>query len=123
MPKATWDTSNILEYIYFGFYDQVLFKNNPGTSPFDPGRWLGVSHILDRIMCYHVLTQQGTVIYRSKVQRDMNLELATSSMTDIYRSFDAKIHETIKLANRDYMSDKTSTEDWSDMMDEDEEFD
>ena len=53
----------------------------------------------------------------------MNLELATSSMTDIYRSFDAKIHETIKLANRDYMSDKTSTEDWSDMMDEDEEFD
>ena len=35
LNQLTGQTSNILEYLDFGFYDQVWFKNNSGTSLFE----------------------------------------------------------------------------------------
>ena len=46
----------------------------------------------------------------------------TSSVTDIYHSFYEKIHENIKLVQRDYVGDKPNPKYQSDMMEEDEDF-
>ena len=69
LTEVTGETSDISEYLDFGFYEQIWFKDNAGVSPFEPGRWLGVSHCTGSLMCYHVLTQRDTVISRSTVQR------------------------------------------------------
>ena len=52
----------------------------------------------------------------------MNLDIATSNVMEIYRSFDTKNHKKINLIRRDYVVYKPIPEDWLYMMDEDEEF-
>ena len=47
----------------------------------------------------------------------MNLDLETSNVTEIYRSFNEKNYEKLKLVERDYVGYNTSPEDWLDRMD------
>eukprot|EP00957_Ditylum_brightwellii_P121217 9244363-Ditylum_brightwellii.AAC.1 len=63
------ETVNISEFLDFGFYYKVWFKDNAGLSPQEPGKWLGVSHCTGRLLSYHILTQRGTVVSRSTVQQ------------------------------------------------------
>jgi hypothetical protein len=43
--EVTGETLNISEYLDFGFYDHVSFKENAGLGVTSIGRWLGgVSH-------------------------------------------------------------------------------
>ena len=56
LEQVTGNMVDISEYIDFGFYDKVWYKDNAGLSPAKPGRWLGVSHCTRQLMCYHVLT-------------------------------------------------------------------
>jgi len=76
LTEVTGETPDISEYLDFGFYDRVWFKDNAGLSPNEPGRWLGVSSRTGRLMCYWILNQHGAVISRSTVQRVTNLELS-----------------------------------------------
>jgi hypothetical protein len=62
LSKVTGETCDISEYLDFGFYNQVWYKDNAGLSPAEPARWLGISHRTGRLMSYFVLTQRGTVI-------------------------------------------------------------
>ena len=122
LTQVTGETADISEYLDFGFYDEVWFKDNAGSSPFEPARWLGVSHRTGRMLCYYVLTQRGTVISRSTVQRVTNLEKMTSSVKETFRKFDDFIHTKLKCVNRGYIGDKPNPEDWADLMEEDEDF-
>ena len=45
-------TPDILEYLYFGFYDHVFYKENAGLRMTAIKRWLGVSHRVGGIMSY-----------------------------------------------------------------------
>ena len=56
LTEVTGETSDISEYLDFGFYEKIWFKDNAGVSPFETGRWFGVSNCTIRLMCYHVLT-------------------------------------------------------------------
>ena len=78
--RITGETEDISEYLDFGFYDKVWYKDNAGLSEEQPGRWLGVSPNTGRLMCYHILTQRGTIISRSSVQRVTNLESQNSEI-------------------------------------------
>jgi hypothetical protein len=40
----TGETPDISEFLDFGFYDWVFFKENAGLGPEALGRYLGVSH-------------------------------------------------------------------------------
>ena len=123
ITNVTGETADISEYLDFGFYDQVWYKDNAGLSPFEPARWLGVSHRTGRMMCYHVLTQRGTVISRSTVQRVTNLEKTTSEVKDTFLKFDATIRTKLKCTgDKDYVGDKPDPEAWADLLDEDEDF-
>ena len=122
LTNVTGETPDISEYLDFGFYDAVWFKDNAGLSPNEPGRWLGISHRTGRNMCFHVLTQRGTVISRSTVQRVTNLEMSTSSVKDIFSQFDATIAAKCKSPERGYVGDKPNPEDWADLLHTDEDF-
>jgi Reverse transcriptase (RNA-dependent DNA polymerase). len=120
ITHVTGETADISEYLDFGFYDEIWYKDNAGLSPYEPGRWLGVSHRTGgRLMCYHVLTQRGTVISRSKVT---NLEKTTASVKDTFIKFDEIIQTKMKGISRGYSSDKPLPDDWADLIEEDEDF-
>ena len=65
----TGETPDISEYLDFGLYKHVSYKENSGLGMMAIGRWLGVSHRVGRLMAYWTLTQKGTVISRTIVQR------------------------------------------------------
>ena len=122
ITQVTGETADISEYLDFGFYDEVWYKDNAGTSPYEPGRWLGVSHRTGRLMCYHILTQKGTVLSRSTVQRVTNLEKSTTTVKDMFNKFDENIRIKLKSIDRGYVGDKPDPKDWADLIEEDEDF-
>ena len=73
-------------------------------------------------MTYHILTQRGTVISYSTVQRVTNLELSTDPVIAIFKQFDDKIAQKFKTGNMGYISDKLNPEDWVDLLTEDLDF-
>ena len=75
LTQVTGDTVDISEYLDFGYYDRVWYKENSGLGPEKLGRWLGISHRTGRLMCYYILTQNGTVMSRTTVQRVTTLEM------------------------------------------------
>ena len=93
-------TADISEHLEFGFYDEVWYKDNEGLSPHEPGRWLGLSHRMDRLMCFFVLTQNGTIISRSTFQRVTNLENTTASVKETLQKFEEAIQMKLKTIDR-----------------------
>ena len=104
-------------FLSTGFYDEVWFKDNAGLSPAKL-----VSHRIERLMCYHVLTQRGTIISKSSVQRVTELEKATAFVKDTFSKFDKAIHSKLKCIDRGYAGDKSNSEDWEDLPEDDEDF-
>jgi len=113
---VTGETPDISEYLDFGFYDQVWYKDNVGLSPSEPGRWLGVSSRTGRMMCYWILNQCSTV------QRVTTLEMFTPPVKDIFDKFDQKIHHKLKLKDCVYVGNKPNPDDLADLMENDEDF-
>ena len=88
LEQVTGETPDISEYLDFGFYDKVWYKENSGLGELLPGIWLGVSSQTGRLMCYHVLTQTASVIFRSTVQRVTTLKRQDNSIKDTFRKCD-----------------------------------
>ena len=106
LTQVSGETADISEYLDFGFYDEVWFKDNARTEPFEPGRWLGVSNRTGYIMCYHVLYQRGVVVSQSTVQRVTNLEKGNSETKDIFKKFDIVIKKKkLNSIDKGYIGD------------------
>ena len=112
LTDVTGETPDISEYLDFAIYDKVWYKDNAGLSPQQPGRWLGISSRTGRLMCYHILTQKGTVVSRSTVQRVTNLEQQTAKVIDTFNKFDLAISSKLKTPARGYKGDKPDPADW-----------
>jgi hypothetical protein len=91
-------------------------------SPQQPGRWLGISSRTGRLMCYHILTQKGTIVSRSTVQRVTNLEQSTARVNDTFSKFDLAISSKLKSPIRGYKGDKPDPSDWADLIESDDDF-
>ena len=50
------ETSDISEYLDFGFYDWVSYRSNAGLGELEISRWLGVSHKIGQLISYWILT-------------------------------------------------------------------
>jgi hypothetical protein len=74
LEEVMGETIDISEYLDFGFYDHVSYKENAGLGDTCIGRWLGVSHRVGSLMSYWIMTKRGTVISRTTVQRVTSLE-------------------------------------------------
>ena len=122
ITNVTGETPDISEYLDFGFYDEVWFKDNAGVAPPEPGRWLGVADRTGRLMTYVVLNQKGEPVSRSSVTRVTNLEKQTAAVRDIFNKFDEAIRNKLKSKDRGYAGEKPNPEDWADLMEEDQDF-
>ena len=94
LSKVTGEMLDRSEFLDFGFYDYVWYKDNSGLWPQLPGRWLGVADSHGNLMCYHVLNQNGKVVARSSVQRVTQLELQTNEYKTLFDTFDVKIKKS-----------------------------
>jgi hypothetical protein len=120
---VTGETVDISEYLNFGFYDRVSYKENAGLGAPAIGRWLGVSHRVDGLMSYWVLTQTGTVISRTTVQRITNLEKETDEFKESIREFDIEISRRFKEEeDLAYDGAKPNPEDGSEYLENDPDF-
>ena len=70
----TGDTPDVSEYIDFGFYDWVTYRQNAGLGKIEIGRWMGVSHRVGKLMSYWILPESGIVMSCTTVQRMTHLE-------------------------------------------------
>ena len=65
IEKLTGETPDISEYLDFGFYDWVIFKENAGLGEVQIGRFLGVSHNVGSLMSFWVLPLSGIQVART----------------------------------------------------------
>jgi hypothetical protein len=124
LQDVTGETPDISEYLDFGFYDHVSYKENAGLGTAAIGRWLGVSHRVGGLMSYWVLTQTGTVISRTTVQRITNLDKETDEVKQSVNEFDVEVSRRFKEEEKDFTYDgaKPNPEDWSEYLENDVEF-
>ena len=73
-------------------------------------------------MCYHVLNERGQVLSRSTVQRVPVLSMQLPTTQEIFKDFDIKIRSKLKCIDKGYVGDKPNPEDWSELLDTDEDF-
>jgi hypothetical protein len=99
IEEVTGETPDISEYLDFGFYEFVWFKENAGLGENQLGRWLGVSHRIGNAMSYWVIKKNGQVLSRSTVQRVTNLELQTAEVKTLCTEFDVVLSERLKDDN------------------------
>jgi hypothetical protein len=123
LEEVTGETVNISEYLNFGFYDQLSFKENAGLGVTSIGRWLGVSHRVGGLILYWVLTMQGTVISPTTVQRVTNLEKETDEVKAAVIEFEGEIsHRFKEEEDLAYDGAKPNPEDWSEYLQYDPDF-
>jgi hypothetical protein len=95
LERITGETVDISEYLDFGFYDWVWYRENAGLGETKIGRWLGVSHRIGTLMSFWVLTSTGKVVSRTTVQRVTNLETKVGENEALMTSFTTRITERI----------------------------
>ena len=103
----TGETPDISEYLDFGFYDWVFFKENAGMGPVALGRFLGVSHRVGNMMSFWILNVTGRVMSRTTVQRITNLELQEEGQISRCKAFDQAIATFCKDENNVVQPDAT----------------
>lgn len=89
---VTGDTPDISEYVDFGFYDSVWFRDQPkddGKSYL--GRWLGVSHCIGSAMCYFVINSNGAIESRTSVQPLSDTDQHSSDIAERIKELDEGI--------------------------------
>jgi hypothetical protein len=114
LEKVTGESVDISEYLDFGFYDWIWYKDNAGLGETKLGKWLGVSHKVGTLMSYWILTERCQVLSRTTVQRVTNLELQTKDILARCRTFDSAV--VPRVGDPDYHDPdgdgKTNPTDW-----------
>ena len=95
LEQITGESVDISEYLDFGFFDWVWYKDNAGLGETKIGRWLGVSHRVGTLMSFWILTKECQVLSRTTVQRVTNLELQVDENITRCRAFDESISERL----------------------------
>jgi hypothetical protein len=117
LERVTGETVDISEYLDFGFYDWVWFRENAGLGETKLGKWLGVSHRVGTMMSFWVITSTGKVLSRTTVQRVTNLELQLEENKTKCSDFTAALRERLggdQLAELDDDGELIIPEEWDD---------
>ena len=128
LQDVTGEAPEISEYLDFGFYDHLYYKENTGLGMTAIIRWLGLYHRVGVIMSYWIMTQKGTIISRTKVQRLTSIEKETDKVKASVSEFNTGISRRFKEEEEQtYDRSKLDPEDWSEYLKYDpyfkEEFD
>ncbi len=117
MERVSGESVDISEYLDFGFYDWIWYRDNAGLGITKLGRWLGVSHRIGTIMSFWVLTSTGKVLSRTTVQRVTNLELQVDENKQKCTAFTTAIDQQVggnDLAPHDEIGQLINNDDWED---------
>ena len=74
LESLTGETTDIYQYLDFGFYNRVCFKEDAGLGETALGQFLGVSNKFGSLMIYCIVPESGILLSRTTVQRVTNLE-------------------------------------------------
>ena len=121
IEKLTGETPDISEYLDFGFYDWVVFKEDAGLSEVKIGRFLGVSHEVGSLMSYWVLPDTGVPQSRTSAQRLTLLEQGVEANLARMLLFTRKIEEKFKDDITVEKGTIPNMDEWSEFKD-DEDF-
>ena len=97
----TGETPDLSEYLDFGFYDWVTYRNKDGLGVPEVGRWLGVSHRVGQLMSYWILPESGIPVSCTTVQRITNLEKQTDEYKERMKYFDVKLEQKWAVQSSD----------------------
>ena len=118
----TGETPDISQYLDFGWYDWVWYKENAGLDVPRLGRFLGIAHSSSNLMTFHVLPISGIPITAGTVQRMTELEKQTDANKERMQEFSEKIANKFKESHLLSGKDRPSLEDWEDLLEDDEDF-
>ena len=98
LEKITRETVDITEYLDFTFWDFVWFSSDLKDGP-SLGRWLGGSHRVGSILCYHILKYNGEIESRTTVQHVTQGDLAKPETKARIDEFNEAVTERLKDDN------------------------
>ena len=84
---------DILECLYFGWYDQVWYKVDAGLGETKIGRFIGPYHRVGSLMSYWILPDSSISVSQTTVQRIRYLETCTDANKSILEVFYDAIQE------------------------------
>ena len=127
LELLTGETPDISEYLDFGWYDRVWYKEDAGLGENKLGRFLGPSHKFGSLMSYWVLPNSGIPISRTTLQGLTHLETQTGAKRELFEHYDTATTERFhEVYTQEYFlapsSDKPTMEMWEDLADGDEYF-
>ena len=116
------ETPDISEYLDFGWYDWVWYKQEAGLGEAHIGRFIGVSPSTGALLSYWILPASGIPIVRSTVQRVTELEKTIDVHRECVTAYNAKLAERFNepRLTRDHIP-PTAT-DWADTFQQDPAF-
>ena len=122
LGAITGETPDISQYLDFGWYDWVWFKENAGLDVPRLGRFLGIADSASNLMTFHILPESGIPITAGTVQRVTHLEQQTEAVQQQMNIFNQKIASKFKEGRVSTDGDKPALTEWADLLDEDEDF-
>ena len=122
LEHLTGETVDISEYLDFGFWDRVWFKENAGIGETKLGRFLGVSHQVGSLMSYWVLPESGNPESRTTVQRVTVPETLSEANITRFKRYDEKIALRFKEERLSKSGDKPNLESYQDLIEVDPDF-
>ena len=127
MELLTGETPDISEYLDFGWYERVCYKEDAGLGKTKIGRFLGPSPKVVSLMSYWVLPNSGIPISRMTVQCVTHLETQTDTNKKRFKHYDKAINERFhEVYTQESFSapssNKPTMEMWKDLADGDEDF-
>ena len=85
------ETPDIYQYLDFGFYSWVWFKEDEGLGETNLGRILRVCHHIGYLMSYWVLPKSVIPMSRTTLQRVTNLESQTDQCKKLFEVYERAI--------------------------------
>ena len=123
LGALTGETPDISQYLDFGWYDWVWFKENAGLDVPKLGRFLGIASSSSNMMTFHILPESGIPVQAGTVQRVTEPEKQTDAVKERMKVFTDKIADKFKEGRLSLDGDsKPKLEDWADLLEEDEQF-
>ena len=95
LEALTGETPDISQYLDFGFYDRVWFKEDAGLGETKLGRFLGVSHYIVSLVSYWVFPASGIPMSRTTVQQVTNLESQTQKCNIRFEVYERAISDRL----------------------------
>ena len=94
IEALTGETPDISQYLDFGIYDRVWFKEDAGLGKTAKGRFLGVSHHVGSLMSYWILPASGIPVSQTTVKRITNLGAQTDQCKKRFEVYNRLVAES-----------------------------